>query len=228
MNNNKDFSPFILLRKIENLTGLRVFIVGGFVRDILLGYPPEDADYLIYGDNAINQFLLYFPEAFLINKKHMIYRFSRYDIGFTHDNNTSSIEQYGLVQPRAELINRDYTANAIMVDSIGCYTDYFGGIDDIKEKKLKPIRIENILNHGIRLVRGARLAATRNLELCVDEEDIMKANFSEVNDENFIYELRKAEKAEVRDKFVKIIIEKGIYKNIDPKFTKIFQALGDG
>ena len=115
-----------------------------------------------------------------------------------------------------------------MVDSIGCYTDYFGGIDDIKEKKLKPIRIENILNHGIRLVRGARLAATRNLELCVDEKDIMKANFSEVNDENFIYELRKAEKAEVRDKFVKIIIEKGIYKNIDPKFTKIFQALGDG
>lgn len=225
LGNKKDFSPFILLRKIENLTGLRVFIVGGFVRDILLGYPPEDADYLVYGENAINQFLLYFPEVFLVNKKHMVYRFSKYDIGFTHNRDTLQIEQYGLVSPREELIDRDYTANAILVDSIGYYTDYFGGIEDLRKKQLKPVRIENILSHGIRVIRGVRIAATRNLELCIEEADILKTDFSDVNEENFIYEFKKAEDLEAKKKFVRIIIDKKIDKKIDIKYKKIFQTL---
>jgi tRNA nucleotidyltransferase/poly(A) polymerase len=216
------------LRKIEQLTSLRVFIVGGFVRDIFLGYPPEDADYLIYGEKAIEKFLLYFPEAFLINKKHMVYRFNRYDIGFTHDKNTIEGEQYGKIQPISELIERDYTANTIMIDSLGFYTDYFGGIEDLKKKQLKPVRIENILEHGVRIIRGARIAATRNLELCINRADIFRTDFSDVNEENFVYELKKAEKAEVRDKFVKIIIEKEIYKRIDSKYKRILQALADG
>jgi tRNA nucleotidyltransferase (CCA-adding enzyme) len=223
--NFKDFSPFILLRKIEQLTNLRVFIVGGFVRDILLGYPPEDADYLICGENAIGKFLLYFPEAFLVNKKHMIYRFGRYDIGFTHNKDTVSVEQYGDLQLRDELIERDFTANTVLIDSLGLYTDYFGGIEDIKNKQLKPVRIKNILEHGVRIIRGARLAATRDLELCISIADILEANFSGVNEENFIYELKKAEKAGVRDKFIKIIIDREIYKKIDPNQKKILQAL---
>lgn len=224
---NQDFSPFILLRKIEQLTELRVFIVGGFVRDTLLGYPPKDADYLLYGEEAIDKFLLYFPEAFLVNKKHRVYRLKKYDISFTHNQNTVEIEQYGRLTPREDLLERDYTINTIMVDSLGYYTDYFGGLEDLKNKKLKPVRLENIFPYGIRVIRGCRIAASRELELCLEQADILKTDFSGVNAENFSYEFKKAEEEGGEAKFLQIIKEKGIDKRIDTKYKKIFQILGD-
>ena len=222
---NQDFSPFILLRKIEQLTELRGFIVGGFVRDTLLGYPPLDADYLFYGDEAINKFLLYFPEAFLVNKKHRVYRFKKYDISFTHNSKTTEVEQYGRLAPREDLLERDYTINTLMVDSLGYYTDYFGGLEDLKNKELKPVRLENILPYGIRIIRGCRIAASRELELCLAQKDILKTDFSGVKEENFLYEFKKAEAEGFAAKFVQLLIEKGIDKKIDAKHEKIFQIL---
>lgn len=225
MANKQDFAPFILLRRIEQLTELRVFIVGGFVRDILLGYPPMDADYLLYGDDAINKFLLYFPEAFLVNKKHRVYRFKKYDVSFTHNQNTVELEEYGRLAPREDLLERDYTINTIMADSLGYYTDYFGGMEDLKNKKLKPVRLENILQAGIRVIRGCRIAASRELELCLAPKDILKTDFSGVKEENFLYEFKKAEAEGVATRFVQLLIEKGIAKKIDQKYEKIFQIL---
>lgn len=225
MGNKQDFSPFILLRKIEQLTELRGFIVGGFVRDTLLGYPPLDADYLLYGEEAINKFLLYFPEAFLVNKKHRVYRFKKYDISFTHNSKTIELEQYGRLAPREDLFERDYTINTLMVDSLGYYTDYFGGLEDLKNKELKPVRLENILPYGIRIIRGCRIAASRELELCLAQKDILKTDFSGVKEENFLYEFKKAEAEGVAAKFVQLLVEKGIAKRIDAKYEKIFQIL---
>lgn len=143
---------------------MQVYLVGGAVRDQLLGLPIKDRDWLIVGSTP--QELIHqgyqqvgkdFP-VFLHPKTKEEYALARTErksgtgyTGFICDFSPNiSLEQ--------DLIRRDLTINAIAQDLAGKYYDPYNGIEDINNKILRHIS-PAFAEDPLRVLRVARFAA---------------------------------------------------------------------
>lgn len=131
---------------------MRLYKVGGYVRDKALGLEPEDIDYVVTG--ATNEKMLelgFIPVGkdfpiFIDPKTRSEIALAR--LGDDFENIT--IEQ--------DLSRRDLTINAMAIDEDGSIIDPFGGLDDIKNKRLKHIA-GSFESDPLRIVRLARFKA---------------------------------------------------------------------
>ena len=143
---------------------MQIYLVGGAVRDNLLGYPVKDKDYLVTGatieqmlEAGYQQVGKSFP-VFLHPKTQQEYALARTEkkqgsgyTGFTCDFNPSiTVEQ--------DLIRRDLTINAMAEDSEGNIVDPFGGQEDLKNKVLRHVS-DAFVEDPLRVLRVARFAA---------------------------------------------------------------------
>ncbi len=124
---------------------MKTYIVGGTVRDRLLGRNPRDADYLVLEANEkdlVDQGLVKVGQSFPIYldpKTHAEYTLS------------DSLE--------ADLRRRDLTINAMALDEEGELIDLFGGEEDLRKKILKHVDRENFFIDPLRVMRVARFRA---------------------------------------------------------------------
>ena len=143
---------------------MQIFLVGGAVRDQLLGYPFKDKDYLVTGatveqmlQQGFQQVGKSFP-VFLHPKTHNEYALARTEVksgkgytGFICDFSPEiSIEQ--------DLVRRDLTINAMAKNEAGQIVDPYGGQDDLKNKQLRHVS-EAFVEDPLRVLRVARFAA---------------------------------------------------------------------
>ncbi len=137
---------------------MKFLLVGGAVRDELLGRDRSDRDWLILG--ADHDALL--SRGFRAVGQH----FTVYLHPETH-------EEYALPRgpdaPRdeggqsaliADLERRDFTINAMARDSEGQLHDPFGGCTDLVERQVRHVRAEHFVQDPLRHLRASRLAAT--------------------------------------------------------------------
>lgn len=146
------------------LDGLRAYIVGGAVRDELLGLPAGDRDWVVVGAT---------PEAmtrrgfvpvggdfpvFLHPRTHEEYALARTERksgrgykGFTfYTGSDVTLEE--------DLARRDLTVNAIARDADGRLIDPLGGVRDIHARVLRHVG-EAFAEDPVRILRLARFAA---------------------------------------------------------------------
>ncbi|MBW2220534.1 MAG: hypothetical protein JRF40_13775 [Deltaproteobacteria bacterium] len=127
---------------------MKRYLVGGAVRDSLLGRKVHDRDFVIIGASE-QEFLRTYPGARRIGNRDSVYIYHG-------DEYTVS----NLPDIHADLMCRDLTINAFARDEDGggivSHSDAFG---DLKEKVLKPIAEENFLKDPLRVFRAARFAA---------------------------------------------------------------------
>ncbi|AER66903.1 Polynucleotide adenylyltransferase region [Thermovirga lienii DSM 17291] len=159
---------------------LKAYIVGGFVRDLLLGRENEDLDVVIEGD-AI-EFIKSWEQdgcRVAIHKKFKTGTIVFPD-GKKVDVATARREfyEYPVAQPsvssdslKHDLYRRDYTVNAMAI-SINCSTwgtlvDYFGGRQDLKKKLLRVLHNLSFVEDPTRVIRGIRLE--QRLEFTIEE-----------------------------------------------------------
>ncbi|MFA5520512.1 MAG: CCA tRNA nucleotidyltransferase [Castellaniella sp.] len=146
------------------LEGLQVYVVGGAVRDALLGLPAGDRDWVVVGaepaDMTARGFVPVggdFP-VFLHPQTHEEYALARTERksgrgyrGFVfHAGRDVSLEE--------DLARRDLTINAMARTADGALVDPLGGHDDIRRRVLRhtgPAFVED----PVRLLRLARFAA---------------------------------------------------------------------
>ena len=143
---------------------MKTYLVGGAVRDKLLGLPPGDNDYVVVGSTPEAMLALGFKPVgrdfpvFLhaqTGEEHALARTERKSgrgyRGFVVDADPSvSLEQ--------DLGRRDFTINAIAQADDGTLVDPLGGISDIKARVLRhagPAFVEDPL----RVLRAARFMA---------------------------------------------------------------------
>ena len=143
---------------------MKTYLVGGAVRDKLLGLPPGDNDYVVVGSTPEAMLALGFKPVgrdfpvFLhaqTGEEHALARTERKSgrgyLGFVVDADPSvSLEQ--------DLGRRDFTINAIAQADDGTLVDPLGGISDIKARVLRhagPAFVEDPL----RVLRAARFMA---------------------------------------------------------------------
>lgn len=159
--------------------GYEAFIVGGGVRDLLLGKAPKDFD--VATDATPEQVRDVFPRCRLIGRRfrlaHVRKRGELIEVatfrgphtgagdGGTVNGRILADNVFGTVEEDA--IRRDFTINAMFLDPVsGTIRDYVGGYSDLVEKRLRLIGDpeQRYREDPVRLLRAARFVAKLGVE----------------------------------------------------------------
>jgi poly(A) polymerase len=170
-----------VIRRLQD-EGFKAYIVGGAVRDLLLGIDPKDFD---LATNATpEQVKPLFRRAFIIGRRfrlvhvHVggeVIEVSTFRAAQTGDDATDehgrllSDNVYGTQAEDAA--RRDFTINALYFDpSDETIWDYVGGVRDIRVRKLKLIGppVTRYREDPVRMLRAVRLAA--KLGVTIDDK----------------------------------------------------------
>ncbi len=169
-----------LLRRVSLVAaGRRVYMVGGAVRDLLLARPSYDIDLMVEENGQdLARRLAVDLEAHL--SIHVPFGTATLTLpgGQRIDVATSRSELY--VRPGAlpdvapaglehDLARRDFTVNALAMrvdpEAWGRVLDPFGGIADLKSRKLRILHNLSFVEDPTRLVRGIRFERTLDMHL---------------------------------------------------------------
>jgi tRNA nucleotidyltransferase (CCA-adding enzyme) len=143
---------------------MQTYLVGGAVRDRLLGRPVVDRDYVVVG--ATPETLLglgYRPvgkdfPVFLHPDTHEEYALARTERKSGHGYHGFVFQADAGVTLDADLARRDLTINAIAEDAEGRLVDPFGGARDIEARVLRHVT-PAFVEDPVRVLRVARFAA---------------------------------------------------------------------
>lgn len=143
---------------------MRIYTVGGAVRDAQLGLPVQDRDYVVVGatpDEMVAQG--YTPvgqdfPVFLHPKTHAEYALARTErksgMGYKGFTVYASPE----VTLEEDLHRRDLTINAMAMDETGLIIDPYGGLADLQAKVFRHVSTA-FTEDPVRILRVARFAA---------------------------------------------------------------------
>lgn len=161
---------------------MKIYAVGGSVRDEILGIEANDKDFVVVGATEA-EFLTKFPKAEKVGKSFPVflvngceYAFARRERKTGHGYRGFSVEFSPDITLEEDLRRRDITINAIAKDpnSPSGYIDPFGGIEDIKNKRIVHVS-EAFSEDPLRVYRVARFAA-KFPDFSVDKSTIKLMN----------------------------------------------------
>lgn len=150
------------------------YIIGGSVRDLLLGRTPTDYDIAVTGNpEQFAKKLIAKSDGHLVRlgkPGQMIIRVISGDLIFDITSlNGTSIED--------NLNQRDFTINAIAYDLYSeRIIDCLGGLQDLADKKVRMVSKEIFKKDPVRLIRAYRIGACLNFEIEAKTATAIKSN----------------------------------------------------
>ena len=160
---------FDLERLFAPLTGmdldyLEIYVVGGAVRDSLLGLIPKDVDFVAVGTTPETFLELGFQQVgqdfpvFLHPKSHTEIALARTERK-THKGHTGFVVHADpAVTLETDLLRRDFTINAMAVSRTGELIDPYGGEKDLQSHQLRHVS-GAFSEDPLRVLRGIRFLA---------------------------------------------------------------------
>jgi tRNA nucleotidyltransferase (CCA-adding enzyme) len=149
---------------VKSVSKVKIYLVGGAVRDRLLGLPHQEKDWVIVGSTPEEMIELgYRPvgkdfPVFLHPETHEEYALARTERktgkGYTQFAFHASPE----VTLEEDLKRRDLTVNAIAMTDNGDLIDPYHGQKDIQDKILRHVS-EAFIEDPVRILRAARFLA---------------------------------------------------------------------
>jgi poly(A) polymerase len=165
-------------RKLQH-AGFKAFIVGGAVRDLLLGIIPEDFD--IATDATPEQIKPLFRRAFIIGRRfrlvHILAGPETIEVSTFRGRQTGddAADEHGRLlhdnvfgNQAEDAVRRDFTINALYFDpATESVWDYVGGVHDVKTRKLRLIGdpVTRYREDPVRMLRAVRLAAKLGIDI---------------------------------------------------------------
>ena len=166
-------------------SGFKAYLVGGGVRDLLLGRTPKDFD--VGTDATPNQVKKLFRNCFLVGRRFRLahVRFGRDNVievatfrrQATADDLPENPEDHFFFAenifgtPREDAFRRDFTINALFydIDSFAII-DYVGGLEDLAARRLRVIGdpLVRFTEDPVRMLRALEFAA--RLDFSLDPE----------------------------------------------------------
>lgn len=158
---------------------MKIYLVGGAVRDRLLNLPVHDQDWVVVGENAESMTAQGFQPVgkdfpvFLHPQTHEEYALARTErktakgyAGFSfHADQDVTLEQ--------DLMRRDLTINAMAQDTSGRIIDPFGGQQDLADGILRHVS-PAFAEDPVRILRIARFAARYGFQIAPETMQLMK------------------------------------------------------
>lgn len=212
-----------ILLKIEN-NGFEAYIIGGYVRDLLVGISSYDID--ICTNATPRELLSIFPNAssknlggidFKIKEYHFEISTYREEIKY---KNRKPIEFNYVNNLLEDLKRRDFTINAICMNSKGEIIDLLNGAKDITSGKIKMIGDtgKKIKEDPLRILRGIRIASNLNYTLDSEFYKEIKENYKEI---------LKLSNTRIKEELDKILLSNNVKKGLklleDLNIAKILQ-----
>lgn len=213
---------------------MKVYQVGGSVRDMILNRPPNDIDYLVTGATAEEMsargFLCVgrkFP-VFLHPQSKDEYTLARREIKHAD----GSFEQVFTPEVTLEedLERRDFTCNALAFDNDEQrIIDPFGGIGDIKKRCLRHVHDEYFAQDPLRVLRMCRFAAQLGFEIAPETMALARKMVAAGQLDRLTAERvwKEFEKALATDNFVAFILTArtcGVLNVILPEVAALWQV----
>ncbi|OJF77716.1 MAG: polynucleotide adenylyltransferase [Treponema sp. CETP13] len=159
------------LRVIRQLRsyGYQAYIVGGAVRDLLVGNSPNDFD--ITTDATPSKIKKIFRNSRIIGRRfrlvHIFYGLKIFEVSTFRSLVDGSVgNTFGTLDEDVQ--RRDFTMNALYYDPLnGHIIDYVGGVKDIKARKIVPvIPLERIfVEDPVRMLRAIKYTSTTGFKM---------------------------------------------------------------
>jgi tRNA nucleotidyltransferase (CCA-adding enzyme) len=143
---------------------IHTYLVGGAVRDRLLGRPVRERDYVVVGATPAQLQALGFRQVgrdfpvFLHPRTGAEYALARSARGGSGHAATPHIHADPGVSLREDLSRRDLTINALAEGPDGEVIDYFGGLEDLRQRRLRHVS-PAFAEDPVRVLRLARFMA---------------------------------------------------------------------
>lgn len=243
MNLKENLVQYSYLSKLSSTAESRsedVYLVGGFVRDILLGRTKKEMDFLVVGDGLA--FAKDFANALGINDI-VIYK----NFGTAHfDFQGMALEFVGARKesykrnsrnPKVEsgtldddLDRRDFTINTLAVsmnkENFGELVDKFNGIADIEKKIIKtPLDpLKTFDDDPLRIMRAFRFASQLNFEIessVIAAATEMAERLKIVSQERITEEFLKILESPKPSVGLKLLYESGVMKVVFPEIHNL-------
>ncbi|MFQ5329306.1 MAG: CBS domain-containing protein, partial [Thermodesulfobacteriota bacterium] len=158
--------------RVAEKLGFKAYVVGGFVRDLILRYDNLDIDIVIEGDGII------FAKKLAAQKGGRVRSHKRFGTaviifpdGFKIDVATARLEYYEkpgalptveLSSLKLDLYRRDFTINTLAIEldinRFGLLIDYFGAQRDIKDGVVKVLHNLSFIEDPTRVFRAVRFS----------------------------------------------------------------------
>ncbi|MGB7070270.1 MAG: HDIG domain-containing metalloprotein [Pyrinomonadaceae bacterium] len=166
--------------------GGRAMLVGGCVRDELMGARPKDWDVEVYGIEPakLRAILDHLGEVNVTGESFAVYKFTGgIDVSLPRRERKSGVGHRGfIVEGDPDMTfeeacsRRDFTINAILKDPLsGEIIDPFDGREDIKRKMLRHVSSETFSEDSLRVLRAAQFAARFEFDISSDTVELCRS-----------------------------------------------------
>jgi len=197
---------------------IKIYMVGGCVRDEILGLKSNDIDYSVEAESYqemkdyiisnAGEIFLETPEYVTIRARFgrdtADYVLCRKDGAYSDGRRPDNVEVGTLYD---DLARRDFTMNAIAKDSEGNYIDPFDGMRDIEDRVIRCVgnATDRISEDWLRMLRAVRFSITKGFRI---EGSIIKMFndpyatsklYETVSEERIREEIYKMFKADTRE-----------------------------
>lgn len=208
---------------------MKRYLVGGAVRDRLLGLPGKDRDWVVVGmtaDQLVARGYRRVGKSFPVflhpdtKEEHALACRTRGTLS------TAGIE----VRIDDDLQGRDLTINAIAETPSGELIDPFGGVSDLENRVLRPVSADSFVQDPLRVLRVARFAAELaplGFELAAETQDAMRRHrvvdgLYELAGERVWQETQKALSSSAPARFFRTLRVAGVLQAVFPEIDKLF------
>jgi tRNA nucleotidyltransferase (CCA-adding enzyme) len=155
--------------------GGRALVVGGWVRDRLMGRASKDVDVEVFGVPAesLRVLLARFGSVNVVGESFTVYKLGSVDVALPRrDSKTGRGHRGFTVAGDPEMTieqaarRRDFTINAIALDPLtGEHIDPHGGIADLERRTLRAVDRGTFADDSLRVLRALQFAARFELDL---------------------------------------------------------------
>mgnify|MGYP002626824499 FL=1 len=195
----------IALKLLKEFTehSYKAYIVGGFVRDSILGIESSDID--ITTNATPKEIKELFEDSCLPNDLYgsviVIKKGIRFDIttfreekGYEDHRKPSMIQYIDDLYP--DLLRRDFVINTLCMDDQGKIIDYLGAQEDIEKRIIRTVgdATEKFSDDSLRILRAIRFATILEFELSDEVKDAI------LKTKSYVKELSYTRKKEELDK----------------------------
>ena len=200
----------------------RVYLVGGCVRDALLGREIYDYDIEVYDIEPLKfDELMASIRASGVGKSYFIYKYKNYDIGLPRSesktgNSHKDFSVSYINDPALASLRRDFTVNAMMMNIFnGEILDFHGGKKDLESKTLRHIDSEKFKEDPLRVLRGVQFSARLGFSIADETLELMKTlDLSHLSKDRINTELIKFFRSEHLEKGAFYLFKLSLFKEI--------------
>jgi len=216
------YEDVLYIKKFFSNYTKRVYIVGGAVRDSLLGKTINDIDMEVYDINPEKfDVLMSKIGAKGVGKSFFVYKYNNIDIslprvekkrGFGH----KAFEVKVTNNEKEASKRRDFTMNALMYhiykDKL---LDFWGGVDDIQKKIIKIVDEKSFKEDSLRVLRAVQFSARFGFKCDKNSVNIMQTlKLDDLSKERIFWEFEKLFYAKYLHFGFFYLVKLGVFKKI--------------